>query len=67
MLLETSERIRLEDLFVRMLRLVTRNRFIKYDADDELKRDGYTHHVHAVPLIGKPTIPKNLTRENTIR
>ncbi|GAN08211.1 conserved hypothetical protein [Mucor ambiguus] len=28
MLLETSERIRLEDLFVRMLRLVTRNRFI---------------------------------------
>lgn len=29
MLLETSERIRLEDLFVRMLRLVSRNRFIK--------------------------------------
>lgn len=66
MLLETSERIRLEDLFVRMLRLVTRNRFIKYDANDRSEEID-TYHVFLVLLIGKPTTQKSLTRENTTR
>lgn len=30
MILDSSEKSRLEDLLVRMLRLLTRNRFIKY-------------------------------------